>query len=136
MTGSMSMPYGSGIFCAGVRITFFERSNATDESVEGLAARMVFSGHFAINDSMIQFEDGALVEAGLGADFEDGEGPSRAWVWFSSPVEGMVKEAFERFFTAQFAEDGMRMEIDPEVFLKFAESNDWSAFAEDDEDFE
>lgn len=134
--------FGEGIQTDGAKVSFFERSNSIDDSIEGVVTRTVFSGHFAIDDYMLQRNDGTLVEAGLGADFDEYNGPTHAWVWFSLPVNDAVKEVFEGFFSGEFAEDRLRMEVDPDVFVKFADSNAWGEFneggptpsEEDDED--
>lgn len=60
---------------ASSKVEFFERSNAVDESVEGVFSRMTFTGCFAIDEFMIQHKDGSPVEAGLGADFDEANGP-------------------------------------------------------------
>ncbi len=118
-----------------VNVTFFEKDNTVDDSIEGIATRIQFNGCFAIDEFMIQRKDGTPVDAGFGADFNETGGPVAAWVWFSRPVNGPVKEKFEERFSASFDEDGLRMDIDPDQFLAFADSGAWEAFdAEEDED--
>ncbi len=120
---------------ASVKITFFEKENTVDSSVEGIASRMQFNGCFAIDDFMIQRKDGTPVDAGFGADFNEAGGPVAAWVWFSRPVNGPVKAKFEERFEASFDEDGLRMDISTDQFLAFADCGAWNAFAvEEDED--
>lgn len=124
--------FGAGLTSGDVQITFLERSNEVDDSVEGAATRIVFTGHFAIDGYLLRFnEDSRLVDAGLGADFDEFNGPLRAWLWFSAPVNDAVKEAFESFFSASFAQDRLRMELDPEVFTTFADSKAWGAFEDE-----
>lgn len=118
-----------------VKITFFEKGNTVDSSIEGIASRMQFDGCFAIDEYMIQRKDGTPVDAGFGADFNDAGGPVASWVWFSRPVNGPVKAKFEERFNGSFDEEGLRMDIPTEDFLAFADSGAWNAFAvEDDED--
>ena len=117
-----------------VKITFFEKGNTVDSSIEGIASRMQFDGCFAIDEYMIQRKDGTPVDAGFGADFNDAGGPVASWVWFSRPVNGPVKAKFEERFNGSFDEEGLRMDIPTEDFLAFADSGAWNAFAvEDDE---
>lgn len=122
--------FGEGIQSDDVQITFLEKANTADNSIEGIATRTEFTGHFAIDGYVLQYNDGRYVDAGLGADFDEYNGPTRAWVWFSAPVNDAVKEAFEGFFSAEFGEDRLRMELDPETFLKFADSSAWGEFTE------
>ncbi len=124
--------FATGITSEDVQITFLERFNETDDHVEDAVTRAIFTGHFAIDGYLLRFnEDGRYVDAGLGADFDEFNGPKRAWLWFSSPVNDAVKEAFEGFFRAAFAEDRLRMELDPETFIAFADSKAWGAFEEE-----
>ena len=116
-----------------VKITFFEKENTNDSTVEGIASRMQFNGCFAIDEYMIQRKDGTPVDAGFGADFNEANGPVAAWVWFSRPVNGPVKAKFEERFNGTFNEDGLRMDIPTEEFLAFADSGAWNAFAVDDD---
>lgn len=132
MMGSSSMPFGGGIQSDDVQITFLEKSNETDESLEGVVARMTFTGHFIVRNRILRTTR-ELVDAGLGADFDEFNGPKRAWVWLSSPADDEIKRAFEKFFSAEFAEDGLRMELDPEIFVKFAGSDAWGALEEEEE---
>ena len=81
-----------------VKITFFEKGNTVDSSIEGIASRMQFDGCFAIDEYMIQRKDGTPVDAGFGADFNDAGGPVASWVWFSRPVNGPVRAKFEERF--------------------------------------
>ena len=60
---------------AAVKITFFEKDNTVDNSIEGIASRMQFNGCFAIDEYMIQHKDGSPVDAGFGADFNEANGP-------------------------------------------------------------
>ena len=46
-----------------VKITFFEKGNTVDSSIEGIASRMQFDGCFAIDEYMIQRKDGTLALA-------------------------------------------------------------------------
>ena len=62
-----------------VKITFFEKGNTVDSSIEGIASRMRFDGCFAIDEYMIQRKDGTPVDAGFGADFNDAGGPVASW---------------------------------------------------------
>lgn len=118
-----------------VKITFFEKGNTVDSSIEGIASRMRFDGCFAIDEYMIQRKDGTPVDAGFGADFNDAGGPVASWVWFSRPVNGPVRAKFEERFNGTFDEEGLRMDIPTDDFLAFADSGAWNAFAvEDDED--
>ena len=118
-----------------VKITFFEKGNTVDSSIEGIASRMQFDGCFAIDEYMIQRKDGTPVDAGFGADFNDAGGPVASWVWFSRPVNGPVRAKFEERFNGTFDEEGLRMDIPTDDFLAFADSGAWNAFAvEDDED--
>ena len=48
-----------------VKITFFEKGNTVDSSIEGIASRMQFDGCFAIDEYMIQRKDGTPVDAGF-----------------------------------------------------------------------
>lgn len=116
------------------KISFFERGNSVDESVEGLASRMIFTGHFAIDNFMISRKDGSLVEAGFGADFKDADGPVAAWIWFSRPVNAAVKAKFEEIFGGTFDEEGMRMDLDVDVFLKYSDSGKWDVFEDESAD--
>lgn len=113
------------------KVEFFEQSNTVDESVAGIASRMVFTGCFAIDDYMIQRKDGSPVQAGLGADFNESGGPTAAWIWFSTPVNDAVKQKFEEFFGGSFDEDGLRMPVDAEAFLDFSDSKGWGVYEEE-----
>ncbi len=124
--------FGAGIQSGDVQITFLEKSNTVDDSLEGIVARTVFTGHFAIDGYVLQHNDGRLVEAGLGADFDEYNGPTHAWIWFSAPVNDAVKEAFEGFFSATFDDDRLHMEVDPDVFVTFADSKAWGEFVEEE----
>lgn len=124
--------FGEGIQSGDVQITFLEKSNVADDTVEGVATRATFTGHFAIDGYILQYGDGRLVDAGLGADFDEYNGPKRAWVWFSAPANDAVQEAFVGFFGGTFSEDGMRMELDPEVFVTFADSKAWGEFTDEE----
>lgn len=119
---------------AAVKITFFEKDNTVDNSIEGIASRMQFNGCFAIDEYMIQHKDGSPVDAGFGADFNEANGPVAAWVWFSRPVNGPVKAKFEERFSGTFDEDGLRMDIPTDEFLAFADCGAWNAYAVDDEE--
>lgn len=116
------------------KIEFFERENAVDDSAEGVASRMVFTGCFAIDGYMVQHKDASPVEAGLGADFNESGGPVAAWVWFSVPVNDAVRLKFEEFFGGSFDEDGLRMPIESEKFLDFSDSKAWGVFEQETED--
>lgn len=122
----------------GEKITFFEKKNTSDSSVEGVASRMTFTGHFAIDGYMLQRDDGTLVEAGLGADFPEAGAPTAAWVWFSLPANEAVRGVFERAFGGTFNDDCLRLDITGQAFMDFADSGSWEAFngegMEDDED--
>lgn len=119
---------------ASSKVEFFERGNAVDESAEGVFSRMTFSGCFAIDEFMIQHKDGSPVEAGLGADFDEANGPVAAWVWFSCLVNDAVKEKLEEFFGGSFDETLQRMDISTEAFLAFSDSKAWGVFEQEDEE--
>lgn len=140
MAGKQDEDLESGSSC---RIDFFERENAVDNQAEGVFSRMVFKGCFAIDGYVIQSAEGEPVEAGLGADFDEANGPVATWVWFCRPVNDAVKERFEEFFGAAFDETKQRMDIETERFVAFSDSKSWGSyeeafgggvFGEDDED--
>ena len=111
----------------GTRVIFYERSNAVDESVPDVESRMTFTGHFTVNDPLSPPGGGTRLDGGLGADFKTEEEPSAAWVWLEQPADDENRKKLEAFFDASFNEDGLRMEIAPEAFLTFADSNSWDA---------
>lgn len=115
------------------KIEFFERGNAVDDSADGVASRMMFTGCFAIDDFMIQRKDASPVDAGLGADFNESGGPVAAWVWFSVPVNQAVRLKFEEFFGGSFDEDGLRMPIAVEKFLDFSDSKAWGVYEQEED---
>lgn len=140
MAGKQDEDLESGSSC---RIDFFERENTVDNQAEGVFSRMVFKGCFAIDGYVIQSVEGEPVESGLGADFDEANGPVAAWVWFCRPVNDAVKERFEEFFGGVFDETKQRMDIGTERFVAFSDSKSWGSyeeafgggvFGEDDED--
>ena len=117
----------------GTRVVFYERSNVVDESVPDVETRMTFAGHFAVNDRF--FTPGAPnLDGGLGADFQDEGEPVAAWVWLKEPADEENRAKLEAFFDSSFGEDGLRMDIDPEAFLDFADSNSWDADSDSEDE--
>lgn len=82
-----------------VKITFFEKGNTVDSSIEGIASRMQFDGCFAIDEYMIQRKDGTPVDAGFGADFNDAGGSGGVVGMVLAPrersSEGEIRRAFQ-----------------------------------------
>ena len=118
----------------GTRVMFYERSNAVDESVSDVASRMTFAGHFTISDPASPLKSGTRADGGLGADFQEEGDPVAAWVWLKQPAGDEDRKKLEAFFDATFGEDGLRMDIAPEAFLNFADSNSWDADLEDEDE--
>ena len=115
----------------GTRILFFERSNISHDEGRDVA-RIVFSGCFSINGDMLLDRRGEPVEGGFEAMFDGPGDPVSAWAGLAEAVDDGVREKFEAVFGSTFSEDGLRMDIGPEAFLLFSDSNCWCAF--DDED--
>ena len=92
----------------------------------------MLSGCFSINGDMLLDRRGEPVEGGFEAMFDGPGDPVSAWAWLAEAVDGGVREKFEAVFGSTFSEDGLRMDIGPEAFLLFSDSNCWCAF--DDED--
>ena len=117
----------------GTRVVFYERSNVVDESVPDVETRMTFAGHFAVNERF--FTPGApTLDGGLGADFQDEGEPVAAWVWLKEPADEENRAKLEAFFDSSFGEDGLRMDIAPEAFLDFADSNSWDADSDSEDE--
>ena len=116
--------------CSSCRIDFFERENAVDSQAEGVFSRMLFKGCFAIDGYVIQNAEGEPVESGLGADFDEANGPTAAWVWFCRPANDAVKEKFQEFFGGSFDESGQRMDISTDRFVAFSDSKSWGSYEE------
>ncbi len=117
----------------GTRIVFYEKSNAVDDSVPDVETRMTFTGRFSVDGVDLVAADGKPAVGGLGADFPAEGDPTAAWVWFKQPIDEEMRGKFEGFFGGTFGEDGLRMDVAPEAFLDFADSNSWDADLDDDD---